>query len=269
MSAAICAIVKNEGRYLREWIAHHVAVGFRHFYMFDNESTDDTAVILQQAEAYGVVTTQRIENKPKQNAQLLAYEIGHKLCNEDYIFFIDADELVNLKVHDSIDDFLREQTSDAIGINWRLFGDGGATHYEPGLMSDRFRMAAAESFIANRQVKTISRTSAIKVPVIHTHWLIEGATFTNASGKELKHAPETLQDYVDFSLVQLNHYFSKTFEEWEIKRDRGMADRPAEDPTRVRPDSHFHFHNKNDVADDSIYRWRSKTRESMKSIFDA
>jgi len=268
MTAAVCAILKNEGRYLREFISHHVALGFRHLYLFDNESTDETGDILKQAAEYGIVTTQRIESRPDQIMQLIAYEIGLKLCQEDYIIFIDGDELLNLKIHDNIDHFLNEHTSDAIGINWRIFGDGGATHYEPGLMSDRFRLAAFESFEPNYLVKTIARTSAIRVPWIHTHYLVEGATFTNTAGQPLKQAPEGFQEFANFDIAQVNHYFSKTFEEWELKRNRGRAGVAPNDPSHVRPDSHWHAHNRNDVADDSISRWSSKTKRIMKSIFE-
>ncbi len=38
---AIAAIVKNEGRYLREWIEFHRLVGCTKFYIYDNNSTDN------------------------------------------------------------------------------------------------------------------------------------------------------------------------------------------------------------------------------------
>ena len=35
---SVCAIVKNENRYLPEWIRYHKAAGVEHFYLFDNDS---------------------------------------------------------------------------------------------------------------------------------------------------------------------------------------------------------------------------------------
>ena len=51
--AHICAIVKDEGRYIREWLAYHNAIGFEHFYIYDNESTDDTRQALEAAAERG------------------------------------------------------------------------------------------------------------------------------------------------------------------------------------------------------------------------
>jgi hypothetical protein len=39
---AMCAIAKNEGRYLQEWIEYHKLLGVEMFYIYDNESTDNT-----------------------------------------------------------------------------------------------------------------------------------------------------------------------------------------------------------------------------------
>lgn len=45
-TTSICAIVRNEARYILEWIAYHKAVGIDHFYIYDNQSTDETTDIL-------------------------------------------------------------------------------------------------------------------------------------------------------------------------------------------------------------------------------
>ncbi|MDR0319707.1 MAG: glycosyltransferase family 92 protein [Rickettsiales bacterium] len=43
---SILAIAKNEGPYFREWIEFHKMMGVEKFYIYDNESTDDTKEIL-------------------------------------------------------------------------------------------------------------------------------------------------------------------------------------------------------------------------------
>ena len=42
----VCTRLRNEGRYLREWIEFHRLVGVSAFYIFDDGSTDDTAAVL-------------------------------------------------------------------------------------------------------------------------------------------------------------------------------------------------------------------------------
>lgn len=46
-SVSIVAILKNEAPYIREWIQYHLLVGIQHFYLHDNESTDDVYSILK------------------------------------------------------------------------------------------------------------------------------------------------------------------------------------------------------------------------------
>jgi hypothetical protein len=43
---AVCAIAKNEGAYFKEWLEYHRLVGVEKFYIYDNESDDDTKEVL-------------------------------------------------------------------------------------------------------------------------------------------------------------------------------------------------------------------------------
>ena len=44
---AIVVIIKNEGKDIAEWIDYHIIAGVSKFYIYDNESTDNTKEILQ------------------------------------------------------------------------------------------------------------------------------------------------------------------------------------------------------------------------------
>ncbi len=46
---AICAIFKNEGPYILEWVAYHRAVGFDHFVLYDNASTDGGSDVVRSS----------------------------------------------------------------------------------------------------------------------------------------------------------------------------------------------------------------------------
>jgi hypothetical protein len=53
---AVCVIVRNEGDYILEWIIYHHLLGFGHFYVYDNESTDGLRERLAPFIANDVVT---------------------------------------------------------------------------------------------------------------------------------------------------------------------------------------------------------------------
>ena len=55
-AVAICTLVRDEARALREWLHHHAAVGVSRFFVYDDNSTDATAAVLAPYERIGVVT---------------------------------------------------------------------------------------------------------------------------------------------------------------------------------------------------------------------
>jgi len=55
-SLAVCAVVHDEAIYLLEWAAFHSLVGVQHFYIYDNESEDETEATLAPLISAGWVT---------------------------------------------------------------------------------------------------------------------------------------------------------------------------------------------------------------------
>ena len=55
-SLAAGAIIRDEARYLPEWIRFHLAMGIEHFFVYDNYSVDHPATVLAQFVEAGRVT---------------------------------------------------------------------------------------------------------------------------------------------------------------------------------------------------------------------
>jgi hypothetical protein len=53
---SICAIIKNEAKYLKEWIEFHRLVGVEHFYLYSNETSDLLRTTLKPYFRKGLVT---------------------------------------------------------------------------------------------------------------------------------------------------------------------------------------------------------------------
>ena len=53
---SVCAIFKNEARYLKEWIEYHRLIGVDHFYLYENNSKDKYRVALNPYIKKGIVT---------------------------------------------------------------------------------------------------------------------------------------------------------------------------------------------------------------------
>jgi len=117
---SICAIFKNEARYLKEWIEYHKLVGIDHFYLYDNGSRDRSLEILLPYIKEGLVTCvpwpDRVPNHDEKNVanwalstQLPAYENAAKyrgLKDTRWLVFIDVDEFLVPVQGDTISDVL-------------------------------------------------------------------------------------------------------------------------------------------------------------------
>lgn len=62
--------IKNESSYIEEWLEYHLLVGVEHFYVFDNESSDNITDVLRPYVEQGLVTYQ---SWPGKNQQKVIY----------------------------------------------------------------------------------------------------------------------------------------------------------------------------------------------------
>ena len=44
LTTALCAIARHEEDYLAEWIDYHLALGFDHIFIYDNDDPRDDAI---------------------------------------------------------------------------------------------------------------------------------------------------------------------------------------------------------------------------------
>lgn len=129
----ICVIVKNEGRYIAEWLRYHQVAGVDVVYLYDNGSTDDTAERIRPFVESGFVEYTIF---PGAGRQLDAYNdcLRRHRWGCKYIAFIDADEFLFKMDRDadlvSIVDSIMALDPEAggVAVNWRMFGSSGLEH---------------------------------------------------------------------------------------------------------------------------------------------
>ena len=121
---SVCAIYRNESRYLREWIEFHRLVGVERFFLYDNLSEDDHRTILAPYVEEGTVT---LHDWPVEPGQLHAYEDCLRWHRHDsrWIAFIDLDGSL-LPVDDRYQEILIDYEQwPAVVAKWAMFGTGG------------------------------------------------------------------------------------------------------------------------------------------------
>ncbi len=240
---SVCAIVKNEAAYLPEWIEFYKLAGADKFYIYDNDSTDNTKEVLKPyIDAGDVVYTLQ----SGQAQQVVAYnDAVAKYKNETkWLAFFDLDEFVLPLSTRTIPEFLKDFEEECgVVVYWMVYGDNGHKTKTDGLVLERFTAHSTEDFDANRHVKTIANPREIKEMNVH-HAVYRGGFAKDEAGRTITWA----KGVNSVEKIRMNHYFGKSFEEFMQKRNRGMADHKRND---LRSVSDFEIHNRNEITNDT------------------
>jgi hypothetical protein len=221
---AICAIAKNEGPYFKEWIEWHRAQGVEKFYIYDNESNDDTAGILAPYIAEGLVD---YTFWPGKRQQIPAYDdcIARHRMEPRWLVFLDLDEfIVPVKKDVSVLQFLqRMEQHPVVEVNWVVYGSGGEKDKRPGGVMERFKYHSVQEHETNRHVKSFVDPRRVG-NMIGCH---EAARLPGTGCAVNVHGEKICKNH--FSRVpvsgdiRINHYAVKSYEEFLEKRARGRA----------------------------------------------
>lgn len=135
MKTAICAIIKDEHLFLKEWIDWHLSLGFDAIHLFEDKGSKSHEEITKE---YANVFLRRYENdKEVQNLlshqgssyrqQILYQWFGDTYqATYDWIAFIDLDEFVVFHNEYTLERLCKEfKSHTAVLINWRMMGASG------------------------------------------------------------------------------------------------------------------------------------------------
>jgi hypothetical protein len=246
------AIVKDEAAYIEEWLAYHILIGFEHFYIFDNGSTDDTAKVLAPYIKYGYVT---YIHWPVFPGQFDAYGYAAKIfgVHSRWMAFIDIDEFFVLKQHDSMPAFLDTIDADQVLILWRFFGHSGHRTKPNGLVIENYNACEPE---ISHMAKCIVRPARVFVMFVHNSSTDSGRT-VNDAGVRIREDWVVKAGFRSEQFVCLNHYFTKSYEEYEHKISRGRVS--GRNKRTVQPFEQWDFAHQ----DLTLATWAGKVRDLM------
>ena len=235
---SVLSIFKNETINLKNWIEHYLWQGVEHFYLIDNESTDNPLVILQEYIEKGIVTYFYLPEKYKQ-VEHYRYVFDKEnlkkktrwlaVCDLDEFFF-GVDHKLTTKIKSLDCNF------DYILCNWKMFGSDGLIE-QPNDIRTAITLCATNLW---NETKYIFKTSIIKnSSSIWIHWLID-IPYINES--RIRKANQ---------LIRLNHYPIQSLEFFQkVKMTRGAAD--CKNSENVRDMNYFKKYDYNDVNDETL-----------------
>ena len=219
----ICAIAKNEGAYFQEWLEWHKNLGVEKFYIYDNESEDNTREILAPYVELGLVEYVFWRGKGQQMSVYSNCLDQHRL-DAHWIAFIDLDEFIVPVKDKTIPDFLRRfEKFCAVEINWLIYGSSGAQKKEPGNVMDRFKRHATLDNIENRHVKSIVNPRRIFAFTGAHEAARISLRAADSHGTPITKNFQLREPQLD--VIRINHYAVKSYEEFLSKRARGKTSR--------------------------------------------
>jgi Glycosyltransferase family 92 len=257
---SVCAIYRDEGPYLREWIEFHRLVGVERFFLYDNLSEDDHLDVLAPYLEDGTVTIQRW---PVFDPQVPAYNdcLRWQRHATRWIAFIDVDEFLFSPTGRPLPEVLADYEAwPGVAVAWAGFGTGGHRTRPPGLVIENYlRRVEHEDRVMNMK-SVVDPVRVIRFLSAHH------CAYPYLSAVDENHVPVERHTLIppSFARLRLNHYHFKSEEEYVAKFERWQAIGrrrkipTAEDLERLRKDE-----DENAVTDETILMYLPALREAL------
>jgi hypothetical protein len=217
---SICAIFKDEEKFLKEWIEYHLSVGVDHFYLYNNLSTDNYLSILKPYMDKGIVDL--IDWQVPPPSQFSAYEDCFVKNREKtkWITFIDIDEYIcpfyDLTVKEWVSKY---EIYPSVLIYWKMFGTSGLMeHNENKLITEQYTLCWDKPI----DIGKIIFNTNYDVADFTNHHLMSAKV--NFLGREIIIPPiNEFKKFIKYDIhrvgckklndftIQLNHYWSKSY----------------------------------------------------------
>lgn len=235
--AAVILVAKGESHYIAHFVKYHIALGFDTIFIYDNEDEPTYEKILVDNKIHPkYFVLHHIPGNTVARPQILGihhFEIFH-MQNYTHATHFDGDEYITLRKHHNIKELIRDYfvgNVAALSMNWKYFGSSGRKAYEDIPYPVRFTRCQHG---VDHHVKSIFQTDRVEKGTINAHYVIPKEGFCEIdSSFKAEGLPLWSNLRRPADVIHLNHYKSKTFEEFVWSTARGRADAFKNDPTRV------------------------------------
>jgi len=250
---AVCLRFRDEARYLQEWIDYYELAGVKHFFLYNNNSTDGYSSVLTPFLDRGTVT---LINWPNAPASPGAEEdcIHRAIGSYEWVGFIDADEFVVVKDGRSIPEFLSGfPDAPAVALHWVFYGSS--------LHRQRPALPVVESYLRradapNRHVKVFVRPDQVTQCRNSHSWFYRSAR--NAVNEHGQPVRGSLTNTPTADSAWINHYYCKSEEDYREKMQmRTTLDWMGMNfPSRALERLEEEFQKNNDVEDNASVKYK-------------
>lgn len=275
MKTLLCAIVKNENRYINEWIVYHKNIGFDGIILYDNNDIDGEILNVKQDDFIRIIDYRGKHIVVPSDISVFKMKYTHGIQEQayndcylnqaddyDWIAFFDIDEFLFIENNMKINDFLSQSkfnNVDSIQLNWKIYGDNGHIKYENKPVIERF---TEPSIYQTSYVKTIIKTKNPNFISLRCHYAdIKDGRYVYPNGNPTN---PSLSQKSNLECAYLKHFYTKSIEEWierKYKQTMATGDEKQRNETNFRIIEFFFF---NESTQDKINIIKDKIKEELK-----
>ncbi|PIN17815.1 hypothetical protein CDL12_09519 [Handroanthus impetiginosus] len=234
----ICTMLRNQARFLREWVMYHARIGVQRWFIYDNNSDDDIENVVVSLVRANYNVTRYVWPWIKTQEAGFAHCALRARDSCKWVGFIDVDEFFHLPLGSSLHNIVAHRSSEVaeLRVLCHSFGPSGLKKIpERGVMVGyTCRLAAPERH------KSIVKPEALNsslINVVHHFHLKSGFRHVNMNRSEL---------VINHYKYQVWEVFKEKFyrrvatyvSDWQLEKNVGSRDRaPGLGTKAVEPEN--------------------------------
>ncbi len=216
---SICAILQNEGPFLKEWIEFHKLQGVAKFYLYNNNSTDNYLEVL---EPYIMSNEVELIEWPftyeeGNHGRWIEIQSGAYMdCIKTYgdktkwLAAIDVDEYLFCPQGEKLPEFLKNYDRYAgLCVNWVMFGTSDVEDIPPDFcLIELLTHCAKQNYDHHHFVKSIVRPEYVSGCTSAHIFTYKEQKYAVDGNKRKLDSPRS--ESIELDKIRINHYWTRT-----------------------------------------------------------
>lgn len=224
MKCCICAIIKNEHLYLKEWLDYHLSLGFSEVYLFEDygsESHMDIVKDYPMVHLFPLCVSGMKEGNPNRQNDLYPWFCKIYKDQMDWCAFIDIDEFIVFEEGYTLESFLSEfqdLSFDGVTLYWKMYNANGHIERPKGTVFENY------TTIGDPYPEKWTRFFYKTIVNMHRevyHWINTHKPNNTCNTEFNRFDVRLWVNKKTFRKAWINHYFTKSVEDYMVRLNRG------------------------------------------------